>query len=296
MGAPHRGEARAVSVVLTTLENPPLVTAGGRQHPALARVARILGSLVIGLVSTTFIWWAFVKWVDASPLVIKTPGQVWDWMTTGTAASAHRTLIFDNLRTTLRDALLGYVVGTVAALVVASSFVLSRTAEATFLPVAMLLRSVPLVAMVPVITLIAGRDVLAVTIISGIVTFFPSLVNLTFGLRSAPRQAADLITVYGGSPRTLLTKVRLPFAMASLFASMRIAVPGAVIGALLAEWLATGKGLGYLMLKSQSTFDYTSLWAAVAVLTYTTLVLYALVGIVETPVVARFDPDRLARA
>src|SRR4051812_46880218 len=84
----------------------------------------------------------------------------------------------------------------------------------------MLLRSVPLVATVPVITLIAGRDVLSVTIISGIVTFFPSLVNLNFGLRSAPRQAADLITVYGGSPRTLLTKVRLPFAMASLFASM----------------------------------------------------------------------------
>jgi ABC-type nitrate/sulfonate/bicarbonate transport system permease component len=284
-----------MAVVLTTLENPPLVATGRRQHPALARIARILGSLVIGLVSTTLIWWAFVKWVDASPLVIKTPGQVWDWMTTGDAASAHRTLIFDNLRTTLRDALLGYIVGTLAALVVASSFVLSRTAEATVLPIAMLLRSVPLVAMVPVITLIAGRDVLAVTIISGIVTFFPSLVNLTFGLRSAPRPAADLITVYGGSPRTLLTKVRLPFAMASLFASMRIAVPGAVIGALLAEWLATGKGLGYLMLAAVTTFELDRMWTGVTIVTVASIVLYTLISLAEQLTLARYAPDQAAR-
>jgi ABC-type nitrate/sulfonate/bicarbonate transport system permease component len=218
---------------------------------------------------------------------------VWHWLVSDPHAAANRSLIWGDLRTTLLDALLGYVVGTIAALVVSSMFVLSRTAEATILPIAMVLRSVPLVAMVPVLTLVFGRGLMAVTVIAGIVTFFPSLVNLTFGLRSVPTQAVDLIAVYGGGPRTVLTKVRLPFAMAALFASMRIAVPGAIIGALLAEWLATGKGLGYRMLKAQSTFDYTALWAAVAVLTFTTLVLYALVGVIETPVVARFSPDRL---
>ena len=57
--------------------------------------------------------------------------------------------------------------------------------------------------------------------------------------------------------------------------------------------LATGKGLGYQMLKAQSTFDYGGVWAAVAVLTFTSLVLYALVGLIETPVIAISEPDRL---
>lgn len=263
------------------------------EHPAARRMFRILGSLLVGLVFTTAIWWMFISVIHANKLVTKNPFDVWRYLFSETKAASHRHLIANQLGLTLRDALLGYVAGTVAAVVVSSVFVLRRGVEATFMPLAMLLRSVPLVAMVPILTLIFGRDVLAVTIISGIVTFFPSLVNITLGLRSAPTYAADLVTAYGGSRFTVLRKVRLPFAMSWLFASMRIAVPGAVIGALLAEWLATGKGLGYFMLKAQSTFDYTAVWAAVAVLTYTSLVLYALVGILETPVIARFEPDRL---
>lgn len=269
------------------------VDEGPTERPALKRSLRILTSLVIGLVCTTLLWWGFVTVIHANKLVTKTPIDVWRYLTSDADAAAHRAVIRTQLMITLRDAMLGYVAGTIAAIVVSSVFVLRRGVEATFMPLAMLLRSVPLVAMVPIITLVFGRSILAVTIISGIVTFFPSLVNITLGLRAAPRYAADLVQAYGGSELTVLRKVRLPFAMSWLFASMRIAVPGAVIGALLAEWLATGKGLGYQMLKAQSSFDYAGVWAAVAVLTFTSLILYALVGLVETPVFARFDPDRL---
>ena len=271
----------------------PLAEDSRREHPGLRRVAKIIGSLIIGLAFTTALWWIFVSIIDSNPLVTKNPVDVWRYLFTESRAGANRALILRELGTTLRDAMLGYVSGTIAATLVASVFVLRRGVEATFMPLAMVLRSVPLVAMVPIITLIFGRSILAVTVISGIVTFFPSLVNITIGLRSAPSYAADLVRAYGGSNMTVLRKVRLPFAMSWLFASMRIAVPGAVIGALLAEWLATGRGLGYFMLKMQSSFDYTAIWAAVAVLTFTSLVMYALVGILETPVLARFEPDRL---
>ena len=277
---------------------PGVASSGGGstapEHLALHRALRIIGSLVIGLVCTTVLWWGFVELIHANKLVTKTPVDVWRYLTSDPAAAANRHVITTQLIITLRDAMLGYMAGTVAAVITASLFVLRRGVEATFMPLALLLRSVPLVAMVPIITLIFGRDLLAVTIIAGIVTFFPSLVNMTIGMRSAPRYAADLVTAYGGSRLTVLRKVRLPFSMSWLFASMRIAVPGAVIGALLAEWLATGKGLGYQMLKAQSTFDYAGVWAAVAVLTFTSLVLYALVGLIETPVIAIFEPDRLS--
>ena len=146
------------------------------------------------------------------------------------------------------DAGVGFVVGLAVAFVVAVLFVLSQTIEAAFLPIAMVIRSVPLVAMTPVITLVFGRGLLGTTVVSGIVVFFPSLVIMVFGLRSAPRQAADLCRAYGGSPFMTLRKVAVPSALPSIFASARIAVPGALIGALLAEWLATGKGLGAQML------------------------------------------------
>lgn len=266
---------------------------GTVERAAIRRVLRILGSLLIGLTATTALWWVFVEVSNTEPLVTKAPPAVWRYLFRGAEAGANRSLVFGELGTTLRDAGLGYLSGTIAAVAVSSLFVLKRGVEATVMPIAMVLRSVPLVAMVPVLTLVFGRDILAVTVISGIITFFPSLVNLTFGLRNVPAQGVDLLRAYGAGPTRTWRTLRLPYAVPSLFASMRIAVPGAVIGALLAEWLATGKGLGYLMLRAQSTFDYTVIWASVAVLTFTTLVLYAIVGLIETPVLARFDPDRL---
>ena len=263
------------------------------EHPALRRVGRILFSLLVGLTATVTVWVLFVTVIKTEPLVTKSPADVWHYFTSDAKAAANRTLMVDQLVITLRDALLGYVAGTVAAIVISSLFILRKGVEATVMPIAMVLRSVPLVAMVPVITLVFGRDLLSVTVISGLITFFPSLVNMTFGLRSVPRQGLDLMRAYGSTPIRTLFTVRLPYAMPSLFASMRIGVPGSIIGALLAEWLATGKGLGYYMLKAQSLFDYTGIWAAVAVLTFTALLLYAVVGLIETPVLARFDPERL---
>ena len=94
-----------------------------------------------------------------------------------------------NLATTLHDASIGYVAGIVLALGVACMFVLQRPLEQTFMPVALMLRSVPLVAMTPLITLIFGRGIMAVAVIGGVVCFFPALVNIMLGFRSTPAVA-----------------------------------------------------------------------------------------------------------
>ena len=196
----------------------------------------------------------------------------------------------------MRDALLGYVAGIVMAMVVASAFVLQRTVQQTFMPVALVLRSVPLVAMAPLLTLIFGRDILAVSVIGGIVCFFPALVNIMFGLRATPASSLDLMASYGASKLTSLRKVLIPSAMPSIFASLRINVPAAIIGALLAEWLATGKGSGNEMLTVVNTFDYGELWSAVVLVTLISIVLYSIVSAIEAAVLARFAPETAGRA
>ena len=91
---------------------------------------------------------------------------------------------------------------------------------------------------------------MCVTVIAGIVTFFPTLVNVTLALRATPQASIDLFRAYGAGPLKTMRKVQLPNALPAIFASLRIAAPLALVGALLAEWLATGHGLGYLMLQS----------------------------------------------
>jgi ABC-type nitrate/sulfonate/bicarbonate transport system permease component len=284
-----------MSTIATRIQRNVSETGGARrQHPALKRVARILLLLAIGFASTFVLWWAFVHTVTMDALVKKSPSQVWDYLFDSPKAIANRTALFDALRTTLGNVFVGYLIGLVTSIVVSSLFVLSPTIRRTFMPFALLLRSVPLIAMTPLIGLVFGYSLTSVRVVTALVTFFPSLVNISLGLQSAPKQSIDLVEAYGGTNRTSLLKVRLPYAVPPLFAAMRIAVPGAMVGALLGEWLLTKQGIGSYLASRPAKFDYTGVWAAVAVVTSVALVLYAVVGIIETPILARFNPERLS--
>jgi len=259
------------------------------------RSLRSLGLLVISVALVTGLWWAFLKFTNVSSFVAKNPvdvlhylfgGAVDSSVVSGAQAAANRREIWGALGTTALDAVLGYIVGTAVAVAVAISVVISRVVERTLMPVAIALRSVPLVAMTPLIALVFGRGLWAVTVIAGIVTFFPTLVNVVVGLRSAPSQAIDVVHAYGGNSWTILRKVALIGALPSLFASARIAAPLALLGAVLAEWLATGKGLGALMLNSTTTSRYDTLWAAVVVITVVSIAVYAIIAVAESAVMA----------
>jgi ABC-type nitrate/sulfonate/bicarbonate transport system permease component len=254
------------------------------------RFLRALASIVVSLAVIIALWYAFIKAFGLNPLVAKDPAAVWKYLVSDPEAHANRAKISKGLWRTLGDAGLGYVAGTVAATACAIAFVLSRTLERSLMPIVLVLRTMPLVALTPLLTLVFGRDILATTVISGIVVFFPSLVNMVFGLRSAPSAATDLCIAYGAGPFTTLRKVAIPSSLPAFFTSARLAVPGAIIGALLAEWLATGKGLGYLMLEAGTTFDYDAVWASVVIITTVSVVAFAFVGIIETAVLARYGP------
>jgi ABC-type nitrate/sulfonate/bicarbonate transport system permease component len=253
------------------------------------RVLKAVTSAVLSFVIILLAWQAIVSGFHLQTFIARGPLDVWSYLTDPTN-TAERTLLLDASRTTMRDAAIGLLFGTLAAVVVAMVFTMRRGVEQALMPVAMTLRTVPLVAMTPLIALIFGRGVMAVTVIAGIVTFFPTLVNVSLALRSVPVQSIDLMKAYGASPWTTLTKVQFPAALPSLFASLRIAAPLALVGALLAEWLATGQGLGYLMLQSVSTFQTNRLWATVAIVTFASIILYNVITAIENSVLARYAP------
>jgi ABC-type nitrate/sulfonate/bicarbonate transport system permease component len=177
------------------------------------------------------------------------------------------------------------------AIVLAVVVVRYRTMESAVMPVALILQTVPLIALAPILILLVGRGYAIVAIMSAIVVLFPALVNISLGLRSVTPQLRDLVLVYGGSPTTVLLRVGFPSALPALFASVRIAVPGAMTGALLAEWLATGKGIGYAVVSAAGRSQNSRVWALVVVITLTSLLLYLVAQLAEAVVLSRFGRD-----
>jgi ABC-type nitrate/sulfonate/bicarbonate transport system permease component len=249
---------------------------------------RILIRLATPFVLVVLLWIGLIKAFALDPLVAKSPTDVWSYLVSGPGAGVHRDHLGTPLMQTLTDAGVGFAAGLATAAAMAVAFMLIPGVEHTVLPVAVLVRSVPLVAMTPLITLVFGRGLLGTTVVCGIVVYFPALVIMAQGLRAAPRLTAELCRAYGAGSWTVARKVLIPSSLPSLFASARVGVPSALIGAMLAEWLATGKGLGYAMLLDPNSFDYSALWASVAVLTFVSIVIYNTVAGLEALVLARF--------
>ncbi|MFF2557887.1 ABC transporter permease [Nocardia sp. NPDC058058] len=258
----------------------------------LRPIAGFLLPLLVSLILLVVLWYGFLQLYPQVGLVGKSPGDVWKYLVTGPTSGTARQAIFAEMRITLRDAGIGFIAGLGGALAVAALFVGVPAVSQAFLPVAMLLRSVPLVALTPIIVLVFGRGVLGVTVMAAIVVFFPALVMIMTALRGAPKQAMELVAAYGGSRWTAMRMVSIPAALPSVFAAARVSVPGALIGALLGEWLGSGTGLGAGLIRAIPTFQYNRLWASIALVTVVSVFAYAVVGVLEKLVLARFAPQQ----
>ncbi|MCU1438163.1 MAG: transporter permease [Naasia sp.] len=234
------------------------------------------------------LWLAIIYLTGVSPYVAKGPLDVGDFLFLDEDAVANRAELGANLAVTLRHSATGFAAGLGVALVGAILFRLSRTIESALMPVATLLRSVPLVALAPVIILMFGFGTDAsVAVIGGIVVLFPALVTIVFGLKNASPEILDVVSVYGGGTWTAIRKVALPGALPSLFAAVRVSVPGAITGALLAEILSTGDGIGRAGVEFATQAKFPDLWAAVVVVTVLSLALYQVVQVIEAVVLTR---------
>jgi ABC-type nitrate/sulfonate/bicarbonate transport system permease component len=214
---------------------------------------------------------------------------VWRYLVSSPDAHVHRSVIFAAWRTTLGHALLSLLAGMGCAVVAAVVFVLYRPLRGIGMPTALALQCVPLIAFVPVITVLLGRGTLGVAAIGAVVVGAPSLIMVMSSLDRTSAQALDVVRSGGGNGFQAARFVRLPAALPGIFGAARIGAPLAIMAALIMEWLAVGGGLGSYMTRAGASFDYGGVWSAVVVMTITSIVFYAIASAAERWALGRFS-------
>jgi len=257
-----------------------LASAGGR-------LLRATAYLALSLLAGIGFWYLLLRAFRLGDYFAKTPLDVWHYLVSDPAAAGNRAELAAALRVTMLDAGIGYGFGTLLAVVAALGMVACPPMERAFLPSAIFLRSIPIVAIAPLISLVFGRGLLGVTVVVSSVVFFPTLVYVLAGLRDSPRPAGEVVAAFGGSRLTVACKVQFWYSLPSLFTSARNAVPAALGGAILVEWLSTGRGAGNLLVVSYSESQFDTLWAGSVVLIALSVACYAALGLAENAVASR---------
>jgi len=165
-------------------------------------------------------------------------------------------------------------------------FAQNRMIERAFLPYAVTLQTTPIVAIAPLILIWVGGDHAdrAVLILATIVAFFPILANTTLGLRSADPQLTELFQLYGASRLQTLLRLQIPTALPYLLAGMKISGGLALIGAVVAEFVAgsgTSTGLAWRIVEASNRLQVAKMFAALALLSLLGIGIYALLSALE---------------
>jgi NitT/TauT family transport system permease protein len=189
--------------------------------------------------------------------------------------------IVRNLVPTAIESFLGFFFGNLVSIAVATVFVHQKTVEAALFPLAIIVRSIPIVALAPILVLLFGNDMAPKVIIAALVCFFPTLVNMVKGLSSVNPQALELMRVLSATKSEIFWKLRIYNSLPYLFAALKIAASASVIGAIVGEWIGSTEGIGALIIHATYNFDTGLLYAAIAAACIFSVAFTALVSLVE---------------
>ncbi|MDQ2744469.1 MAG: ABC transporter permease [Chloroflexota bacterium] len=169
-----------------------------------------------------------------------------DWADIGTA-----------LLVTLQDAVVGFLLGNALAILGATIFAYSRNMERAFYPVAILVQTIPIIVYVPLLVVLfdrvpgvsANSDAAAVVGVTILITFFPTLVNMTVGFKTVDPRVYELMRLLNASKTQIFLKLRFPSALPFLFSSLKITSTLAFVGAIVGEWMTDSgfNGLGQML-------------------------------------------------
>jgi len=256
------------------------------KHLANIALPVAVAALVLGL------WEGSVAHWQVPPYVLPAPSAI------AKAFAENFSSLMAALASTLTVTLEAFAASTVLGVATAIAFSQSRLLERTLYPYAVILQVTPVVAIAPLILIWVGfeRINLALVIIATIVAFFPILAGATLGLKSADFNLIDLTRLYGASRFQTLWRVRLPTALPYLLSGMKTAGGLALIGAVVAEFVAgsgTATGLAWRIVESGNRLEIATLFAALGLLAFTGILIFAALSLLEWALLRRWHESAI---
>ncbi|HWU25541.1 MAG TPA: ABC transporter permease [Rhizomicrobium sp.] len=254
-------------------------------------MARFATPIALGI-AVLALWEFVVRHFDVPPFVLPAPSAI------AAAFADNFSSLMASLWTTLRVTLEGMAAAFVGGVLLAILFSQSRTLENALYPYAVVLQVTPVVAIAPLILIWVGfeRINLALVIIAFIVAFFPVLSNTTLGMRSVDRNLVDLFRLYGASRWQILWRLQLPSALPYLLGAMKISGGLALIGAVVAEFVAgsgTATGLAWRIVEAGNRLEIAKMFAALALLAALGIAIFSLLTLLEWALLQRWHESAL---
>jgi NitT/TauT family transport system permease protein len=185
---------------------------------------------------------------------------------------------------TWREALIGFFLGALLGLVLATIFVHSRLLERALVPYVIASQTVPIIALAPMIVFAVGANVVSVVIIATYLTFFPVTIAMIRGLRSFDPRAMELMRSYAASPAEIYWKLRLPASLPYLFTALKISATASIVGAIIGEGpggISAGLGRVIITFNQYYVTGPEKLWASILVSAALGIVFFLCVRAVE---------------
>lgn len=232
----------------------------------------------LGLLVVTLAVWHFatrsqeVAFFFGEPLIVAQ--RVWAWFVTEGD-------IYQHLGVTLAETVLAFVIGTASGLGAGLWLALSPAASAVLDPYIKAANSMPRVILAPIFGVWFGLGIWSKVALAVTLVFFIVFFNVYQGVKEVSPVVLANARMLGASQRQLLRFVYLPSATSWVFSSLHTSVGLAFVGAVVGEYLGSARGVGYLILQAEGTFDINTVFAGIVVLTVFALVLDWLVGLVE---------------
>ena len=225
------------------------------------------------------LWQGLVVGFQVPVFLVPSPVRVAQVMVTDAG------LLFGALWVTLKITLFAFICATVLGVLIAFAFVQSRVVETALFPYAVLLQVTPIVAIAPLIIIWVKNPTASLVICATLVALFPIIANTTLGLRSVNTGLMSYFKLNRATRWQTLVRLRIPSALPYFFGGLRISSGLALIGAVVAEFVAgtggTGTGLAYQILQAGYQLNIPRMFAALILITVTGVLLFALMAVLS---------------
>lgn len=244
-------------------------------RPSLRSRLSGAGLPLLGAAIAIGAWWGATVVFQIRPMFLPSP---WDIATRFFQQPA---FLFHETWVTLYETLLGFGIGAFGGMIVALVFTMSRGLERATMPLFVALNAIPKTALAPMLLVWVGFGTKPKVVMAVLICFFPVIVSSMAGMSSTPSELGELTRSLSASRWQTYLKVRVPWALPQVFVGLKVAISLAVVGAVIAEIVNPGQGLGNVIVQAGNSADTPLAFAAIVLLALLGVTLYYIVAAVE---------------